>query len=74
MADQLRSAESRRMEETFFLSEQRAAATALASWVRMLGRALEPEPGEEEGNTLNILQRVRSLDAAWARFDKAHVR
>ena len=63
------------MEETFFMSEQRAAATALASWVRMLGRALEPEPGEEEEViTLNILQRVRSLDAAWARFDKAHVR
>ena len=63
------------MEETFLMSEKRAATTALARWLRMLGRALQPETEETvETNTLNIVQRIRSLDAAWTRFNKAHVR
>ena len=62
------------MGETLLISEKRAATTALAGWRRMLAECLQPESGETEVKTLNIIQRIRSLDAAWARFDKAHVR
>ena len=62
------------MEETLLISEKRAATTALAGWRRKLGQSLQPETGEAEVKTFNIIQRIRSLDAAWARFDKAYVR
>ena len=62
------------MEETLLISEKRAATTALAGWRRMLVQSLQPETGETELRTLNIIQRIRSLDAAWARFDMAHSR
>ena len=56
------------------ISEKRAATTALAGWRRMLVQSLQPETGETDLKTLNIIQRIKSLDAAWARFDKAHIR
>ena len=52
------------------MEEKRAATTALVNWRGMLGQALQPETVSPP----NISQRIRSLDAAWARFDKAHVR
>ena len=60
-----------RMEE-ILISEKRAASTALAGWRRMLGRALHPDTGEV--STVSLIQRIRSLDAAWVRFDKSHFR
>ena len=61
------------MEETILREEMRAATTALAGWRRMLAGSLQSEESVEV-KTLDIIQRIRSLDAAWARFDKAHTR
>ena len=61
------------MEETLLREEKRAATSALAGWRRMLAGSLQSgESGDVK--TLDISQRIRSLDAAWARFDKAHAR
>ena len=49
--------------------ERRAAARALAGWRGMVAQSLQAQV-----NTGDLSQRIRSLDAAWARFDKAHVR
>ena len=54
--------------DEILISEKRAASKALAGWRRLLTTALHSPAGEVR--TVPVIQRLRSLDAAWARFDK----
>ena len=51
-------------------AEKVAAATALSGWKKMLAKALQPE--DENVDIDVIKERIKSLDAAWARYEKAH--
>ena len=51
-------------------AEKTAARAALAGWREMLVKAVQAEGGRLEEQT--VRDRIKSLDAAWVRFDKAH--
>ena len=52
-------------------SEKAAARTALAWWRELLTKAAEQE--EEDLEDKEMRERLKSLDAAWVRYDNAHV-
>jgi len=52
-------------------SEKAAARTALAWWRELLTKAADPEEGDLEER--EVRERLKSLDAAWVRYDNAHV-
>ena len=54
------------------MSEKGAASRALSGWRELLSLALRPPAGEV--SQVNVLERLRSLEAAWARYDKCHMR
>ena len=51
-------------------SEKSAADDALAGWKKMLLKAVHPKNGDVVLGSVE--ERLKSLDAAWTRFDKAH--
>ena len=59
------------MDQTL-AAERTAAEAALAGWRRMLAKAVHPREGEVAPSA--VQERLKSLDAAWTRFDQAHSR
>ena len=51
-------------------SEKSAADDALSGWKKMLQKAVHPKNGDIVLSSVE--ERLKSLDAAWTRFDKAH--
>lgn len=51
-------------------SEKNAADAAFTGWRKMLSKAVHPKNGEVLTNSIE--ERLKSLDAAWRRFDEAH--
>ena len=51
-------------------AEKSAAEAALSEWKEMLAKAVQVDEGSPDVDL--IKDRIKSLDAAWARFDKAH--
>jgi len=51
-------------------AEKTAAAGALTGWRKMVSKAIHPESGVMEEDS--VMERMKSLDAAWTRFDHAH--
>ena len=59
------------MENTL-KTEKTAAEGSLTGWRKMVSKAVHPETGAMEEDS--VKERLKSLDAAWARFDQAHYR
>ena len=57
------------MENTL-KTEKTAAEGSLTGWRKMVSKAVHPETGTMEGDS--VRERLKSLDAAWMRFDQAH--
>ena len=51
-------------------AEKTAAEGALTGWKKMLSKAIHPESGLVVEDS--VMERLKSLDAAWARFDHVH--
>ena len=66
-----RTQETGDMDQTL-AAERTAAEAALAGWRRMLAKAVHPREGEVAPSA--VQERLKSLDAAWTRFDQAHSR
>ena len=56
--------------ENSLVAERAAAQGSLAGWRKMVRKAVHAETGHLEEDS--VRERLKSLDAAWVRFDKAH--